>query len=351
MPDSKNNKLNKVLVAPLDWGLGHATRCIPLIRQLLNDGNQVFLAGSGASGHLLQQRFPDLDYQEIPSHTVHYAGSGKGQTWTLLQQVPTLFRQMRMEKKWLQTYLNRQPIDKLISDNRYGLHHPGIQNILITHQLNIRSGISRFADKILQLLLIRLLKNFQEVWVPDGKEEPSLSGALGHPHYRIPIPVTYIGILSRFTPTHPPIKPNTITIILSGPEPQRTLLEEKCLRELGGFNQEIRLIRGLPKGGAVIHPPAQWQVFDHLSDPDLQQMIEESELIIARSGYSTLMDLETLHKKAILIPTPGQPEQEYLAQWVKENRGWTYIEQKHSLAEAIKRSLPNQPDSHKFTRV
>ena len=333
----KNNKLNRVLVAPLDWGLGHATRCIPLIHQLLADGNQVFLAGSGASGFLLHAEFPHLPYQEIPSHTIRYGQTGEPLWWATLKQIPALWQQMNAEKKWLRDYLQTQPVDQVISDNRYGLHHPGIQNILITHQLAIRSGVSRLTDKILQLLLIGLLKNFQEIWVPDHKQEPSLSGELGHPPYRVPVPVKYIGPLSRFTPTNPPIQKDTITIVLSGPEPQRTLLEEKCLRELSGCKQEIRLIRGLPQGGPMIQPPSHWKVFDHLPTEALQRNIESAALIISRSGYSTLMDLDALQKKAVFIPTPGQPEQEYLAGWIRARGGWSSIDQKDSLREAIER--------------
>ncbi|MBM3432829.1 MAG: glycosyl transferase family 28 [Bacteroidetes bacterium] len=335
MPADKNNKINRVLVAPLDWGLGHATRCIPLIRQLLDDGNQVFLAGSGASGHLLRLTFPELDYKEIPSHNIYYAGSGKGQTCTLLQQLPALFRQMKKEKQWLQSYLNTQPIDKLISDNRYGLHHPRIQNILITHQLGLRSGVGVFFDRMLQKILCRLLKNFNEVWVPDHEKEPTLSGELGHPSYTPPIPIRYLGPLSRFHSTDRKSIPEKITIVLSGPEPQRSIMEKKCLNELFTWKGPVSLIRGLPFGGKPIEVPEHWRVFDQLNIQSLQQEIEEASHLIARCGYSTVMDLEVLRKKAILIPTPGQPEQEYLATWLNEKNLQRCVDQQKDLAQVI----------------
>ena len=131
MPHVKNNNSRRVLVAPLDWGLGHATRCIPLIRRLLRDGHQLFLAGSGPSGQLLRSEFPDLPYSEIPSHSVRYARSGRGFFWMILKQIPALNEQIRSEKKWLQDFITTQPIDQIISDNRYGLHHHGTQNITI----------------------------------------------------------------------------------------------------------------------------------------------------------------------------------------------------------------------------
>ena len=313
MSHDKNNISRRVLVAPLDWGLGHATRCIPLIRRLLHDGHQIFLAGSGPSGQLLRSEFPNLPYSEIPSHSIRYARSGRSFFWMILKQIPALSEQIRSEKKWIQQFITTQPIDQIISDNRYGLHHHITQNILLTHQLGLRSGIGSWADQVLQWVLIRLLKNFHEVWVPDHESEPNLSGELGHPKYKPPVPVKYIGPLSRFNPTKRNITPEKITIVLSGPEPQRTLLEEKCVHELIDWKGAVTIVRGLPNGGSTLQAPAHWKISDHLSIDALQQEIEEAEHFIARCGYSTLMDLAVLNKQAILIPTPGQPEQEYLA--------------------------------------
>jgi hypothetical protein len=162
-------------------------------------------------------------------------------------------------------------------------------------------------------MLIRLLKHFHEIWIPDHEDEPNLSGELGHPKYKPPVPVKYIGPLSRFKQTNRSYIPKKITVVLSGPEPQRTLLEEKCLRELNDWDGPVTIVRGLPNGGSAIQAPPHWKISDHLSIDALQQEIEEAEHLIARCGYSTIMDLAVLKKQAILIPTPGQPEQEYLA--------------------------------------
>lgn len=335
MTDKKNNISKRILVAPLDWGLGHATRCIPLIRRLLADENQVFLAGSGASGHLLRSEFPHLPYKEIPSHTVQYAQSRNAFHWSILKQIPVLMKQVGAERKWLDQYLSTQSIDAVLSDNRYGLHHPSTHNILITHQLGLKSGLYRWMDRMLQRMLYRLLKNFHEVWVPDNKDEPWLSGELGHPKYTPPCPIKYIGPLSRFTATNRKQIPNKITILLSGPEPQRTLLEEKCMRELAEWNGAVTMIRGLPRGGKQINAPTHWNVVDHLPIDPLQQEIEEAEHLISRCGYSTIMDLYVLNKRAILIPTPGQPEQEYLARWINEQSLFQIQDQQQHLLREI----------------
>lgn len=335
MPNEKYNKPSRILVAPLDWGLGHATRCIPLIQRLLEQGEAVFLAGSGASGYLLRQTFPELEYEEIPSHRIRYAANGNWLPWVLLRQLPALFRQIQLENQWLQTYLGGNPVDKLISDNRYGLHHPSTQNILITHQLGLRSGWGKIPDRILQHILRRLLSNFQEIWVPDHEQEPSLSGTLGHPKYKPSVPIRYIGPLSRFLPSGRPVIPEKITIVLSGPEPQRTLLEKKCIRELAHWKGPVSLIRGLPFGEKPIDAPDHWRVFDHLDTRSLQQEMEEATRLIARCGYSTVMDLEALQKKAILLPTPGQPEQEYLAHWLNKTNRQQCIDPQQDLAAVI----------------
>lgn len=316
MPTQKNNKPYKVLVAPLDWGLGHATRCIPLIQSLLEDGCEVWLAGSGPSGKLLTAEFPDLPYREIPSHPVQYARSRGRFLLTMLGQLPRLLRQVKEEKYWLEQFLEQHPMDVILSDNRYGLHHPSTTNILITHQLGPRLGVSNGADRILARVHKRLMNNFNACWVPDHPFHPNLSGLLGHPTWTAPIPVHYIGPLTRFKPATNPIIPGKITIVLSGPEPQRNLLEKKCLQELRSWTGPITMVRGLPQNTQPIAAPAHWTVFDHLPTPLLQQEMEEAERIIARCGYSTLMDLSVLKKRSILIPTPGQPEQEYLAGWI-----------------------------------
>lgn len=339
MSTGKNNISQRILVAPLDWGLGHATRCIPLIRRLLAEGWTVQLGGSGASGHLLRSEFPQLPYSEIPSHTIRYARSGPGLFWSLLKQGPALIKQLRAERQWLHRYLQQNPVDQILSDNRYGLHHPTTQNILLTHQLGLRSGISPWMDRILQGLLIRLLKNFQEVWVPDQENEPNLSGELGHPKFRLRVRLKYIGTLSRFQPTDRASIPNKITVVLSGPEPQRTLLEKKCISELYGWNGPVTIVRGLPNGGNALQAPIHWKISDHLSIDELQQEIEEADWVIARCGYSTIMDLAVLNKRAILIPTPGQPEQTYLAKWSASRNWWHCIDQHSDLIAALTRSV------------
>jgi UDP-N-acetylglucosamine transferase subunit ALG13 len=199
----------------------------------------------------------------------------------------------------------------------------------------LRSGLSKAADRILRGINNRLLKKFNYCWVPDHAEYPNLSGALGHPTWPTPTPVAYIGPLTRFHPSKTPEIPAKLTLVLSGPEPQRSLLEKKCLQELNTWKGRITLIRGLPTKSKSIVAPPSWKVYDHLPSDQLQQEIEEAEVVIARCGYSTLMDLCALNKKAILIPTPGQPEQTYLANWIKDQNLACCIAQDSDLSQLL----------------
>ena len=254
----------------------------------------------------------------------------------MLRQLPKLFFwQRREEREWLKKFIKHQPLNVVISDNRYGLYHPSTQNILITHQLGLRSGLTKGADRILRRVHDRLLKKFNACWVPDEAGHPNLSGELGHPTWEIPIPVQYIGPLTRFHFTENPVTAKKITIVLSGPEPQRTLLEKKCLKELCEWNGMSTLVRGLPDGSESIEAPPEWISYNHLPTDRLQQEIQEAEWVIARSGYSSLMDLFALKKKAILIPTPGQPEQEYLANWIAKQGMARCIRQEDDLSIAL----------------
>ncbi|GAA4340428.1 glycosyltransferase [Flaviaesturariibacter amylovorans] len=302
-----------VLVAALDWGLGHATRCIPIIRCLLAAGVAVRLAGSGPSGALLRLEFPDLPYNELPATSVHYARSRHALLWKILLQVPKLRKVVEAENRWLHQLLNKEGIRGVISDNRYGLHHPGVRSVLITHQLSIRTPLGRVGNDILRWWHYRLIGRFSACWVPDHEGAPNLAGALAHPRNLPPVPTRYIGPLSRFAPAGPATGPKRLVLLLSGPEPQRSLFERQLCAQLPGYGTPVLLVRGLPRGGgSALQLPAHVQVLDHLSSSDLHTELSAASFVLARSGYSTVMDLAALGVRGILVPTPGQPEQEYL---------------------------------------
>lgn len=333
--DDKRKSI-RVLVAPLDWGLGHATRCIPLIGQLMQNGCGVVLAAEGAAARLLAREFPQLELKALEGYRVRY---GQNNLFlNIFLQLPRIFRSIAKERKWLEELLSVEKFDIIISDNRPGLYNSKAYCVYITHQLRIQSGVSDWVDDRLQQLHTRYMKKFNKVWVPDASRSENLAGELSHPYDQM-MEVDYLGLISRFTSTSSSTKKYDVMCLLSGPEPQRSLLEKQCVEELKQFKGTALLVRGLPGETSMISVSDNIKVEQHLSAANLQTAIEESELVICRSGYTTLMDLMKLKQKAVLIPTPGQTEQEFLAAYMNACNYFPYmLQNKFRLKEAIQLS-------------
>jgi uncharacterized protein (TIGR00661 family) len=301
----------KLLVAPLDWGLGHATRCVPVIRDLLNYHCEVWLAGEESQEKLLREEFPSLPFLPLKGYRIKYARTGF--TGKILLQVPSILRSIKEENKWLKEQVTKYGFEAVISDNRYGLHHENIFSIFITHQLFIKSSLGKWSERILQQWNYKFINRFNECWIPDNEGENSLSGELSRPVKLPLIPTKYIGPLSRFEKKNIDEIRNHLLIILSGPEPQRTILENKVVDQIVKYPATATIIRGLPGERNIIPSTNTIHFYNHLSSEELNKEAMKAEFIISRSGYSTIMDIAALQKKSILIPTPGQTEQEYLA--------------------------------------
>ncbi len=304
-----------MLVAPLDWGLGHATRCIPLIEKLLIAGFKVIIAAEGDQKILLQSAFPDLELLDLKGYRLRY-GSTKWRTiFKIIFQVPKILTAINRENRWLRKLVNAKHLDAVIADNRYGLRHKKLVSVFITHQLHIRTGLNKMTDSIVQRLNYHFINRFRLCWVPDTAGEINLAGALSHPLIKPRIPIVYIGIQSRIRKQNLPLL-NPLLVLLSGPEPQRSLVEKKLLAQLAHYKEPVVLVRGLPAATDHIASSATLTVYNYLAGPPLEELINQSAVIISRSGYSTIMDLLPLGKQCIFIPTPGQAEQEYLATYL-----------------------------------
>lgn len=300
-----------ILVAPLDWGLGHATRCIPIIRALLNNSHKVVIAAEGAQLILLKQEFPKVKFVELRGYRVKYSKSDYFFSLKLIAQIPSIIKTINAENKWLKQIIHDEKIDLVIADNRYGLYHKTIPSIFITHQLTIKAPF-KWLEQMIQSINYKFINRFKGCWVPDIDGTPNVGGILSHPSKMPTTQVQYINLLSRFE-----IKSNELKydlcILLSGPEPQRSVLEEKILQSISTINTTILLVRGKPESNQLITLPSNVTVVNHLSTHLLGEAIQQSEFILSRSGYTTIMELLALKKKMILIPTPSQTEQEYLA--------------------------------------
>ena len=290
---------------------------------------------------LLREEFPSLTFVELPGYRVKYDKNRALTIFRLLRSIPKILIRIKREKAWLRRFLARETLDLVISDNRYGLTAPGIPCIFMTHQLLIKTPFGLHADRYLQKLNYRLIGKFSRCWVPDI-EKNGLAGELSHPRLPPPIPTRYIGWLSRFDDESAASQENTLLILLSGPEPQRTLFENLLLRQAMDLKHHtgprLVLARGLPGGGPPLPPLPSWiSAHDHLPAAALQTIIGKAALVVARAGYSTIMDLQRLGKRALLIPTPGQTEQEYLAKYLAGN-GWASCVDQNafSLAEAFR---------------
>lgn len=316
-----------MLVAPLDWGLGHATRCIPIINNLLLSDYEVIVASERSQTELLKTEFPSLKYLNLKGYRLKYGEKGLFTVLKIIYQIPKILIQINREKGWLDDIIEKENIDIVISDNRYGLHSTKIISVFLTHQLYIKTVFGKKIEQKLQQINYKYINRFSFCWIPDFEKENILAGELSHTKKFPKIPVRYIGLLSRFEKKETPLFYDQM-ILLSGPEPQRTVLENIFLSDLKNTAEKRILIRGLPNEKKMINISSKVEIHNHLSALELNEKILQSELIICRSGYSTMMDLARLGKKCIVIPTPGQSEQEYLADYLAEKKIVMKINQK-----------------------
>jgi hypothetical protein len=303
----------RVLYTVLDWGLGHATRSVPIIEALLRLETEVILAGSGISLAYLKEVFPGLQTFVLPDKRVKYHTSGaqKGITMRAMAQTRLNRIQHKAVKKAVQAF----GITHLISDNVYGAFAKGLSSVLITHQVGPKSPV---LEQLVHKQLAKWMSPFQEIWIPDQAGAYSLSGTLSENSF-FRGKIKYLGILSRIKPVRTE-KTLDLAVLLGGPEPQRGILEAKAI----ALAEESRLKTVVLRASFAprIHPESEMvQFIDFAHSETLQEILSKAKLCLARSGYSSVSDLAMVGAKACLIPTPGQPEQEYLAEYLKKN-GW-----------------------------
>ena len=311
-------KQKRILICPLDWGLGHATRCIPIIRLLLKKNAEVLIAADASPLALLKQEFPKLTFIQLKGYDIQYPKSGS-MKMKMLFSIPKIVTGIKEEHAQLDKIIDDYKIDVVISDNRYGCWNKKVKSIFITHQLMIKAPIG---ENILHKKVLKYIDNYNECWVPDSEKE-KLSGDLAH-KYILPKNTFFVGALSRFngngslihsTPLRVTEENNRFDVvaIISGPEPQRSIFEKLVLEQLKQTNLKALVVCGKIEEKQKTETIENIPIVSHLSSVELQSVIQNADIILSRSGYSTVMDLASLGKKAIFIPTPGQTEQEYLA--------------------------------------
>jgi len=314
----------RALICPLDWGMGHATRCIPVIDRLIALGYEVVVAAGGRPGEFIRREYPGLRVIDFPGVEIRYPGDSS-MVWAMIRLLPRFLRGIHREHRYLKRLIAMTGATLVISDNRYGCWYAGVPSVLITHQLAIRvPDRYRLTEKLLNFFNYKLISRYTACWIPDFELHRGLAGNLSHPR-ELPPNARYIGILSRFT-GEPDVMALAdqpafdLLVMLSGPEPQRTILEEKILRQLRDINLQVAMVRGMPEAEEIYSLYGKVVVYSHLESEKLRDLILRSALVICRSGYSSIMDLVTLGKRAIFIPTPGQTEQEYLSRYLMEKK-------------------------------
>lgn len=302
-----------ILITPLNWGLGHATRCIPIIKALLENNYIPIIASDGAALSLLKKEFPTLQALELPSYEIEYAKKGKNFKWKLFKNSLRTLKAIRKEKQLVAEWIDQYAIDGIISDNRLGVYNKKVTCVYITHQLNVLTGNTTWLTSKMHQYIIH---KYRECWVPDHAGAINLTGNLGHID-TLNHKIKYIGPISRLQKKLVP-KKYDLLVILSGPEPQRGLLEQHLKKEILHYQGNVIFIEGniAPEQKKTIEKNVTY--YNFMNSAALEEAFNESEMVLCRSGYTTIMDLSILRKKAFFIPTPGQFEQEYLAKKLKK---------------------------------
>lgn len=322
----------KILVAPLNWGLGHATRCIPIIEKLVEAGHSVYIGTDGDASLVLKNRFPKLIHYSFASLEIKYY---KWFFIGLIFQMYKLVKWYYNDRKLFKKIQAAHDFDVILSDCRPGVYEKNKFSILVISQPNPIVPWY-FVPIVIKSILNLFIKRYNELWLPDVSGEMNLSGKLIHISSHVKH--RFIGFCSAISPRRLN-ESNTAKIlaIVSGPEPFRTNFINDLVHKLPDEN--VLIIGGKPQG---YHETNKFK--SYLKSDDLATEIASADVIISRGGYSSLMDFAGFNKKLILVPTPGQTEQEYLAtRLVTNNQAiiWDInLEEWPSVKEKIKSVLP-----------
>ena len=329
----------------LDWGLGHATRSMPIIQGFLDEGADVVIAGAGRAGKLLQKEFPQLQYIALPAYAPTY--TGKDMVLDMAKQSLHFLKVIDKEHKLLQGLIDEHRFDLVISDGRFGMHTTKLPCIMIAHQIAIQMpGLMKLVQALVNLKNRRYLDKYTEVWIPDHSTRQNLSGKLSH-ILGLPDKYKFIGPLSRFAKVDDKTIAGYVLVLLSGPEPQRSKLQEQISQQMQASPYRYTIVEGrLEKDSTAIVHDKNNRTVAYLTTAQLASEMAQADMVVCRSGYSSIMDLAALGKKALLIPTPGQTEQEYLAHHLSKHSSFV-VQQQHKLNinKGLEQLAKKEPDS------
>jgi len=338
----------KILICPLSWGTGHTTRVIPLISELLNNGHEVIFGGNNWQIEFIKKEIPGIQFISFPGFTIRYS-SFLPQYLVILFYFPLFIYHTLIEHIRLKKLIVEHDIEIVISDSRPGLWNRKIKTVLITHMIRIPFPAKLRILENLPLPFSRIaIKKFTFCYIPDFPGEFNLSGSLSH-GFHLPDNARYIGILSRFLKEPHALatkKELFCTAIMSGPSPQKEIFTELTSRILKESEEVSTIMAGIPEA-EFIKREGNLITYNHLTNKEMLNTIMHSKIILSHSGYTTVMELFSIGRSAILVPTPGQAEQEYLAEYLSSKGWFKTIKQKHLckevLTEYIEPLLPDFP--------
>lgn len=314
-----NNK--HLLFAVLDWGLGHATRSLPLINILVEQGYRITMASCPRVLGFLHSHFPQAAQLELPSYNVQYRWNNMAMN--VAMKAPDLIQALEEERNIIRELHEKTPFNAIISDARYGCFMPTVPSFFITHQVRIKAR-KKLTDTMANKVHRQWMKNFDEIWVPDVAQLPGIGGELSHA--AMEQRRFYLGPTSRFQlPIHKDENPTYDWLfLLSGPEPARSQLEQQLLYLAHSHpDQKFVMIRAHDTNRSESTPSDDHvHIMDYTNSKHLETLVRQSRQVLCRSGYSTLMDLSAWQTSAVLVPTPGQPEQLYLADHISRHYHW-----------------------------
>lgn len=324
------NSVPRMIVCPLNWGMGHASRLIPVIDHYHKKGFEIILAGSGNSGTLLKTTYPDFPFYTLPSFEISYSRKGFLLGFSVIKHLPSFILSAIKEHRTLNRLISELKIDVVISDNRYGLFNKKAYCIFITHQISpILPAFFRWAEFPIYLFFKTIIGNYNECWIPDFKHpEINLTGHLSH-RFRLPSNAKFIGILSRFcVPENESVKRHLydIVIVISGPPPHSEILTDLILKQSLASTKKILIISGF-LSIPVLNTHSNVTIVKHLGIHAFRDALVCAKIVVCRAGYSGIMDLIALRRTAYIIPTPGQTEQQYLGKYLGQKSLFRLIDQ------------------------
>lgn len=329
----------KIFFPVLNWGLGHASRSLPIIKEYIGQGHEVIAASDGEALAMLRRELPDYLVMELPGYGILY--SSRYMPLNMVRYGPGMLRTMKAEHDLTKAIVAHHKIDAIVSDNRYGCYLPGTPSALITHQLQVFTG-NKILDVYIRRQIRAWIKKFDEIWIPDNLPPGNITGELSGIDVS-PLPKHYLGIISELTSQPKKGKYDAVAVI-SGPEPQRTNFEQILVQQLSAMKGNYAIVRGKPDSTEPPKKEGNLEIFSFMSRAGLSELLEQTEIVISRSGYTTLMDLAKTGHRAILCPTPGQYEQIYLADRLGELQQCVYCRQESmDVAKALEDVLKIHP--------